>query len=107
MAIDLVVAANEIAANIVTHGYRGQPGTIDLDVLAEAGAIIVRLRDQAPAFDPTQAPAPDITRPLEQRAPGGNGIQLARRFTDAMLYRRTPAGNEISLIKRDVAGAHT
>jgi len=32
----------------------------------EPDTIVVRLRDEAPAFDPTTYPAPDLTVPLEE-----------------------------------------
>jgi anti-sigma regulatory factor (Ser/Thr protein kinase) len=58
------------------------------------------LRDEAPAFDPTQAPEPDITLPLHLRPVGGLGIFLARRLMDAMTYRRTSdQQNEVTLTK--------
>lgn len=100
---DLVLAANEIATNIVVHGYRGQPGTIELDMRSEGDAVAIVLRDRTAPFDPTSAPAPDISVPLEKRPRGGMGIHLTRKLTDAMLYRRLPnGGNEITLIKRGV-----
>jgi anti-sigma regulatory factor (Ser/Thr protein kinase) len=100
---DLVLAANEIATNIVVHGYRGQPGTIEIEVRSERDAVEIVLRDRTARFDPTSAPPPDITVPLEKRPPGGMGIHLTRRLTDAMLYRFIPnGGNEVTLIKRGV-----
>lgn len=103
---DLVLAANEIATNIVVHGYRGQPGTIDIQLRADGDAITITLRDQAPPFDPNTAPTPDITVPLAQRRRGGMGIHLTRRLTDTILHHVTPdGGNELVLIKRGVLGS--
>jgi len=100
---DLVLATNEIATNIVIHGYRGQPGTIEIKMQSQGDTITIVLRDQTPLFDPTLAPTPDIRVPLEKRARGGMGIHLARRLTDAILHRATPeGGNEVTLIKRGV-----
>ena len=100
---DVVLAANEIATNIVVHGYRGQPGTIEIEMRSEGDAAKIVLRDQAPPFDPTLAATPDITVPLEKRPRGGMGIHLTRRLTDAMLHRVGPdGGNEVTLIKRGV-----
>lgn len=105
---DLVLAVNEIATNIVVHGYRGQPGTIEIGIDSAGDTISIVLRDQTPLFDPTQVAAPDITVPLERRRPGGMGIHLTRRLTDAMLYRATrEGGNETTLIKRGVIGSST
>jgi anti-sigma regulatory factor (Ser/Thr protein kinase) len=98
---DLVQAVDELAANAILHGYRGGAGQIEVLVRPEAGGLAVVLRDQAPSFDPTQAPEPDINLPLEQRPVGGLGIFLSRRLVDEMRYRALPeGGNEITLIKR-------
>lgn len=103
---DLVLAANEIATNIVVHGYRGRPGTIDIQIQPDGDAIAITLRDHTPPFDPNTAPTPDITVPLAQRPRGGMGIHLTRRLTDTMLHRIMPdGGNELVLIKRGVLGS--
>ncbi len=101
---DMVQAVDEAATNIITHAYRGRPGSIDLDVELEGEWLVVRLRDQGPPFDPTKFPRPDLTVPLERRKPGGLGIHLMRSFTDSMAWRRTPeGGNELTLTKRATA----
>lgn len=100
-ACDLLVAVHELAVNTVHYGYRGAPGTIEFELETVAGGVVARLRDHAPPFDPTRVPMPDTQRPLELRAPGGFGIQLARRFTDTLEYRQTSdGGNELTLFKR-------
>jgi len=81
---DMLQAVEEAAANIVVHGYRGQPGDIEVEVSLEKDGLTVRLRDRAALFDPTRVPPPDLTRPLEERRLGGLGIHLARHFTDSM-----------------------
>lgn len=98
---DLVLAANELATNTMVHGYRGAPGTIEVEALLDGATLVVWLRDAAPAFDPTAAPTPDINLPLHRRKPGGMGIHLARHLTDSLAYRLTPDGrNETRLAKR-------
>ncbi len=101
----LMLAVEEIAINIVTYGYRGLPGPIEVSIGPVAGGVEIQLRDQAPLFDPTQVAPPDITLPLEQRAPGGLGIHLARRLMDSIQHRALPqGGNELTLIKRGIVG---
>ena len=96
---DLVIAVDEAAANILRHGYRDHHGPIEVEIGREGGATVVRLRDEAPPFDPTVWPTPDLTIPLERRAAGGLGIHLARTSVDRMNYRaRQGAGNELTLI---------
>ncbi len=62
-----VLAVDELAANTIVHGYRGQPGTIEVEIERTAEALMVRRRDQAPPFDPTRLAEPDTSLPLEQR----------------------------------------
>ena len=98
---DLVLAVNEVATNIVVHGYRNQPGVIEIDLRRQGEAIEIRLRDQAPLFDPTGVPVPDLTLPLQKRPLGGMGVHVTRQIMDAVRYRVTPVGgNELVLVKR-------
>jgi serine/threonine-protein kinase RsbW len=97
----LVLALDELTTNVIEHGYQGQPGEIEVELAPAGDRLVVRLRDQAPLFDPTQLPTPDVTLPLSQRRPGGMGIYLARRSVDEMTYAVTPrGGNQLTLIKR-------
>jgi len=100
---DLILAVNEAATNIVVHGYRGRPGLIEIELLQLGDAIEIRLRDQAPLFDPTRVPVPDLTQPLHKRPLGGMGVHVLRELMDAMHYRVTPeGGNELTLVKRAI-----
>jgi serine/threonine-protein kinase RsbW len=100
---DLVLAANEMATNIIVHGYRGAPGTIEIEMQRLGDAIEIRLRDQATLFDPTRAPTPNMTLPLEKRPLGGMGLYCTRQLVDTMHYRVTPQkGNELILLKRGI-----
>jgi serine/threonine-protein kinase RsbW len=102
---DLVLAVNEVATNIMIHGYRRQPGEIEIDLRRQGDAIEIRLRDQARLFDPTRVPAPDLNLPLHKRPLGGMGVHVTRQIMDAIRYRVTPeGGNELTLVKR-VIGA--
>jgi len=98
---DMILAATEAATNIILHGYQGQPGSIQIEVKYEGDDLVVRLRDQAPPFDPTTAPPPDLSLPLEKRPLGGMGIHIMRRLTDRLVYRvNERGGNELTLIKK-------
>jgi len=103
---DLVQAVDELSANIILHGYAGAPGQIEVRCRAEGGGVTVRLRDQAPPFDPTTRADPNLGVPLEQRPVGGLGIYLSRKMVDELRYRRLPSGeNELTLVKRAATAA--
>jgi serine/threonine-protein kinase RsbW len=102
---DLLLAADEAATNVIVHGYRGQQGMIEIEVAQEAMEVVIRLRDDAPPFDPTSAPSPDLARPLEERPIGGLGIYLIRQYMDEVIHRVKPqGGNELILRKEIVTG---
>lgn len=97
----LELAVDEAVCNVITHGYQGQAGMIDLDVARDGDVVVIRLRDTAPLFDPTRVPAPDLSVPPQERRLGGMGVYLIRQSVDEMLYRTTPeGGNELTLKKR-------
>jgi serine/threonine-protein kinase RsbW len=98
-----VLAVDEAACNIMTHGYRGRQGTIEIEMERDGDALVIRLRDEAAPFDPTSVPPPDLTLPLERRPPGGMGIYLIRQVMDEMTHRIRPrGGNELTLVKRGI-----
>jgi len=101
---EMLQAVEEAVANTVLHGYNRQPGEIKVEVQREGNQLVVRLQDQAPHFDPTGFPPPDLTLALEERAPGGLGIYLMRQFTDTVTHRVTSDGsNELTLVKKQTA----
>jgi len=83
-ALDLVL--EELFTNLVRHN---QDGRHDIEVGLERGDATVKLTlrdfDVAP-FDPTQVPAPDLARPLEEQPSGGRGIHLVRQLARDFHY---------------------
>ena len=98
---DVVQAVDEAATNIILHGYDGQEGMVEVEVERQGEALVVRLRDQAPQFDPTTISSPDLSLGLDQRRPGGLGFYLIRQLMDRIQYRTLPdGGNELILVKQ-------
>lgn len=98
---DVVLAVDEAVTNIILHGYKGQPGWIELVVQRENNTLTVRLRDQAPQFNPTAVAEPDLTLPLEKRKPGNLGIYLMKKMVDFVVYEPgSQGGNQLTLIKK-------
>ena len=98
---DLVQAVDEATTNAIIHGHAGGPGWVEVGVTAADDTFIVTVADDAPAFDPTRVPTPDLTVHPAERRPGGMGVLLARLCVDEMTYRPRPGGgNMLTLVRR-------
>ena len=101
----LVLAADEVCANVLVHGYRGADGgPLRLAVGREDGAVVVTIADEAPPFDPGTVAAPVTDTSAEERVVGGLGWHLVRRSVDEVRWRggERGRGNEVTLVKRCV-----
>lgn len=97
----VVLAVDEAVTNICAHGYQGQPGSIELSVEQDEQDLILRIRDDAPPFDPTTVSPPSLSGTIEERALGGMGIHFMRHYTDEVTHRAfSSRGNELTLKKR-------
>lgn len=90
-------AIEEVVSNIVRHGRRDtdEASTIAVRVNVDAERCELHFIDRGAAFDPLQAPAPDLEVPLAQRRVGGVGLPLLRRMTTAMRYERAADANHL------------
>jgi serine/threonine-protein kinase RsbW len=101
---DIILVTDEAATNIILHGYQASGADLLIETEATSDRFLVRLRDHAPRFDPTSLPPLHVSRSLEERsfterALGGFGVPMMRRFVHEMNYRYTPQGeNELTLV---------
>jgi anti-anti-sigma factor len=95
------LALEEVVTNAIVHGYRGEQGRpIVVEVAVRAGELVAYVEDQAPPFNPLQAPEPDLSLPLEERQPGGVGVLLVRKLMDRLEYTNTDGRNRLVITKR-------
>ncbi len=100
-AYDLKLAVDEACTNVVQHGYAGMnPGSIMLDVHVGDDEVEVRLTDFGHPFEPSSAPKPDTTLPLEERPAGGFGLFFIYETMDDVDYVTNEEGNTLILRKR-------
>ena len=97
---DLVQAVDEAATNVILHGYRGQPGWLDVAAERVGDMIVITIEDEAPIMDPTLVPEPDLSIPPDRRKPGGMGIHLMRMATDRLEHAPRPGGGNILTMAR-------
>lgn len=94
----LRLAVDEIATNIIVHGYAEAhlSGAVEVIVRLQSQALTIELEDTADAYDPTQVLSPSsevLQRPMEERPVGGLGVMLARSGVDDFTYERTGGKN--------------
>lgn len=99
----LLIAADEIFTNAANYAYPDEAaGTVEVAVESDPGRteIALTFSDSGIAWNPLDAPPPDLEKPLAEREPGGLGIFLVKRLTDAQEYRRENGRNILVLKKK-------
>lgn len=99
---DIRLAVSEVCANVVEHGYAGEPGgSITIETTVTAGRLVVRIEDDAPVFDPSLVSPPDTGSDWERRKPGHLGWHLVYGVMDEVRHEaRGNRGNVVILAKR-------
>jgi len=93
---NVVLAVQELCANIVQHGYAGQAGTIavHLQTGGQPLGLTVTVEDKAPRiFDETRWLAPNLDEPKER----GLGIWLIKQLMDEVIYQPASGNNRWQL----------
>lgn len=97
-AYRLQLAADEFFNNAVDYGYPdGRAGEIHVHVRRTADGLDLTFSDDGDAFDPFNAPPPDLAGSLEERRIGGLGVHLVRTLSDHFAYRREGGRNVLTL----------
>ncbi len=98
---DVQLAVDEICSNVITHGYQGQGGHIEITIEPTEGGVQVIVRDWGKAFDPQAVAVPKVDVPLELRSLGGLGLFLVRQLMDDVHFEFDgERGNSVTMVKR-------
>jgi serine/threonine-protein kinase RsbW len=90
----LRLAVDEVATNIILHGYQasGVQGNLQINAAFDESKLEIVIEDTTPLYDPyqteAQISAQDPSRPLEDRSLGGLGLYLAIHGVDQFSYER-------------------
>ena len=95
------LVVEEVASNVIRHGYGGRAGPLALTIAWDARRIRLDFEDRAPPFTPPATlPPPLHADDWETREPGGLGWLLIRRSVDDIRHRhRAHGGNHLTLTK--------
>lgn len=94
------LALDELLTNTISYGYSDEAEhRIEVALSVKDGNLLVRVRDDAIAFDPTALAAPELEADLEERSVGGLGVYFVHTLMDAVSYQRVDDHNELTMVK--------
>ncbi len=98
IAYKLRLAVDEIATNIIIHGYEeaNREGELALEANIDRHALTLSMEDTGIPYDPHRSEAieeAEFKLPLEQRKMGGLGVYLAIQGVDKFMYERVGERN--------------
>lgn len=103
-AHEVLVMAEELTTNIVRHAWNGEPGhqfhfSLALEETDGDAELVMRIRDDGAAFDPTRHRPTGLDGTIDERHPGGVGLALVQAFAREFRYIRTDGENR-TLVSR-------
>ena len=101
---EVIFAANlaieEMVSNTIKYGYTDRfEHPIEIELLLQANALEIEIRDDGRPFDPCSYPTPHSPPSNDERA-GGLGIHFVRNILDGFNYVRHERQNIVKLTKR-------
>jgi len=102
VARQLLLVGEELAVNIFSYAYDGEPGAFALCLRfdTENRLIEMTFRDSGKEYNPLEAPSPDTGADISERKTGGMGIMMALKLTDEQKYIRENGENIFTVIKK-------
>jgi len=94
---DLRLAAEELLANIIEHGYdSNSEASVDIDLTADERHVQLAFTDSGKAFNPLEH---DSQQTRGDRSEGGMGLLLVKSLTDEQTYARADGHNVFVIAK--------
>lgn len=95
---NLLLVLEEVITNIISYGCNADHShQIIVSISLDHGNLILVVSDDGQAFNPLEAPMPDLDLPLDERPIGGLGIALFRSIMDSVDYQRKNNHNILTL----------
>ena len=95
------LALDEIISNVIHYGWKNAgEHQINVRLSLLNNEVRVEIENDAMPFNPLEVPAPDLNRPLDERAVGGLGIHLVRQVMDGLEYQWRDGKNLLVMKKK-------
>ena len=96
------LALDEVVTNVIryAHDDDGRQHQIVVRLALEQDVLTAQVEDEGRAFNPVEAPAPDIGASIDERPIGGLGIHLVRSVMNSVEYRREDGRNVLTMKKK-------
>lgn len=105
-SFQLIMAIDELCANIIEHSKMNHPdGFIKIELAKKGSCIVVKIIDQGDSFNPTQYQPSDIKDLVKNKATGGLGLAIVNKFIDKIEYSVHNTLNICTLYKNLVSPA--
>lgn len=98
----ITLALDELVTNVISYAYEddGAAHEIQVNIERDGDAVVVEIEDDGRSFDPTMAPEPDVSVPVDQRRIGGLGIHFVKKMMARFDYERRDGRNFVRLRKK-------
>jgi anti-sigma regulatory factor (Ser/Thr protein kinase) len=99
----LNLALDEVVTNVIRYAHEddGREHPIVVRLALERDVVTAEVEDDGRAFNPLEAPAPDLDGSLDERRIGGLGIFLVRSVMNSVEYRRED-GRNVLIMKKNL-----
>lgn len=97
----MVLAVDEVCANIIIHGLQSNPlESVRLDIHFDNEGIWFDIVDKGDGFDIINYNEPKIEELIKKKNKGGIGIMLVKKIMDDIQIKSTEEGNTLRLFKK-------
>ena len=99
--IQIDVAIDEVFSNIANYAYGAGTGdaTVRLETTESPKSVRLTFIDTGVAYNPLDAPEPDVTLDADERQTGGLGVYLVRKTMDEVSYEHVDGRNILRIVK--------
>ena len=99
--MQIELAIDELFSNIAHYAYGGGKGeaTVRFEQLDDPHTVQLTFIDSGIAYNPLEAPEPDVTLPAEERQAGGLGVFIVRKTMDEVIYEHVNGRNILRIKK--------